>query len=92
MIVCSKDKRRKILELVTHAGEILLGDHTPFSAANFAIGITAVLPTNGFSRSFSGITCKDMLKTSTVGSLSRSALAELRPAMEPEECLATSLA
>ena len=62
-----------------NSGEILLGKYTPFSAANYAIGITAVLPTNGFARSFSGITCKDMMKTSTIGRLSRSALINLRP-------------
>jgi len=71
-----------IFENVENSGEILLGNYTPFSAANYSIGITAVLPTNGFAQSFSGITSKDMVKTSTMGSLSKSALNKLRPSIE----------
>jgi histidinol dehydrogenase len=82
LISCASDLERVILDSVTNAGEILLGNFTPFSAANYVIGITAVLPTNGFARSFSGITCKDMLKTSTIGRLSKPALEELEPAIE----------
>ena len=82
MIACSEENTRLILENVEHAGEILLGEYTPFAAANFAMGITAVLPTNRFARAFSGITCKDMLKTSTIGKLSKSALDDLRPMIE----------
>lgn len=43
MIACEPETERQALERIRHAGEILLGDHTPFSAANYAIGITAVL-------------------------------------------------
>ncbi|MCP4754898.1 MAG: histidinol dehydrogenase [Proteobacteria bacterium] len=82
LINCSDQKTQEVLSKVEHAGEILLGDYTPFSAANYAIGITAVLPTNSFARSFSGITCKDMLKTTTIGKLSKAALARLRPSIE----------
>ena len=77
MIACNEDTQEEILSMMQNSGEILLGHNTPFSAANYAIGITAVLPTNGFARAFSGITCKDMIKTSTIGSLSEEALKEL---------------
>ena len=82
MLSCSEENMGSILENVEHAGEILLGEYTPFAAANFAMGITAVLPTNRFARAFSGITCRDMLKTSTVGKLSKSALDALRPTIQ----------
>jgi histidinol dehydrogenase len=82
LVLCSKDVAGKVLDGVRNAGEILIGKFTPFSAANYAIGITAVLPTSGFARSFSGITCKDMLKTSTIGELSESALKQLRPIIQ----------
>ena len=82
MVACSADAQEKILSKIQNAGEILLGHNTPFSAANYAIGITAVLPTNGFARAFSGITCKDMIKTSTIGSLSEDALLELNDTIE----------
>ncbi len=77
LIACKKETEEEVLSQVQNAGEILLGHNTSFSAANYAIGITAVLPTNGFARAFSGITCRDMIKTSTMGALSCEALKEL---------------
>jgi histidinol dehydrogenase len=74
LVACEEHIQEEVIARVKNAGEILLGHFTPFSAANYAIGITAVLPTNGFARAFSGITCKDMLKTSTIGALSEPAL------------------
>jgi histidinol dehydrogenase len=61
------------------AGEVLLGSYTPFAAANYAIGITAVLPTNGAARSISGITARDLLRTTTLGRLDAAALQRLTP-------------
>lgn len=78
MVSCEEKIQEEVLSKINNAGEILLGHNTPFSAANYAIGITAVLPTNGFAKAFSGITCKDMIKTATIGSLSGSALRDLK--------------
>lgn len=76
------DRESYVVERIESCGELLLGDFTPFSAGNYAIGITAVLPTNGFARNVSGVTCRDMMKTTTIGRLSRDALIELRPTIE----------
>ncbi len=62
-----------------NTGEILVGNYAPFTAGNYAIGITAVLPTDGYAKSVSGITSKDMVKTSTIGILDREALHRLLP-------------
>jgi histidinol dehydrogenase len=77
LIACKKETEDEVISQVHNAGEILVGHNTSFSAANYAIGITAVLPTNGFARAFSGITCRDMIKTSTIGGLSIEALEDL---------------
>lgn len=82
MIVCEDRNQRLVIGRIKNAGEILIGGNTPFSAGNYAIGITAVLPTSGFSKIVSGITCKDMIKQSTVGSLTREALEKLYPAIK----------
>jgi histidinol dehydrogenase len=79
IIACDEATTRRALGLVQHAGEVLLGHHTPFSAANYGIGITAVLPTSGCARVFSGVTCRDMMKFSTIGSLDEHALRKLWP-------------
>jgi histidinol dehydrogenase len=67
------------LNRVEHAGEILLGP-TPFSAANYVIGIPATLPTGRFARVSSGVTARTFVKTSSLGRLTAEALARLAPA------------
>ncbi len=77
-VVCRPELRASAISSAV-AGELLLGSHTPFAAANYAIGITAVLPTNGAARSLSGITARDMLRTATLAELDQVALATLVP-------------
>jgi len=78
-IALPQDRCRKVLKLMRNAGEILLGQMTPFSAANYAMGTTAVLPTGGSARGHSGITVRDFLKFSTIGSIDEKGLEEIWP-------------
>ncbi len=80
-IVCTPERQAAVLQSVV-AGEVLLGAQTPFAAANYALGITAVLPTNGAARSLSGVTARDMLRVTTLGELDAAALARLSPTIE----------
>ncbi|MGG1556264.1 histidinol dehydrogenase [Paenibacillus ferrarius] len=82
MLVCDQDNEELALSRITNAGEMLIGAYTPFSAANYGIGITAVLPTNHFARAFSGVTSKDMVKVSTIGRLSKEALKDIYPIIQ----------
>jgi histidinol dehydrogenase len=70
------------LHLIRNAGEILLGQHTPFSAGNYAIGVPAALPTSGFARVTSGVTVLSYLKATSVAHLSAEGLARVRPVIE----------
>jgi histidinol dehydrogenase len=65
--------------LIRNAGEVLLGADSAFAAANYAIGVSAVLPTNGHARTTSAVTALDFLKLSTTARLDRAALAALTP-------------
>lgn len=58
-----------------HAGEILLGQNTPFAVGNFTLGGPAALPTGGFANRTGGITVEQFLKSAAIGSLDASALA-----------------
>jgi len=69
------------LDLLTEAGEILLGQHTPFSAANYVIGCPASLPTSGFAHVSSGITVEAFLKRTAVASADEAALRAMTPAI-----------
>lgn len=67
---------------VRHAGEVLLGQDTPFSAGNYAIGVPAALPTSGFARVASGVTVMSYLKATSVAALDARGLAAVRPVVE----------
>jgi histidinol dehydrogenase len=84
--------------LIRNAGEVLLGACSAFAAANYAIGVSAVLPTNGHARTTSAVTALDFLKLSTTARLDRAALRALTPTVlalataEGMPCHAQSLA
>ncbi len=66
---------------LVHAGEILVGQHTPFSAANFVIGCPASLPTSGFAHVSSGVTAATFLKRTAVARADEQALARMAPSI-----------
>ena len=63
-----------VIDALVNAGEILVGQHTPFSAANFVIGCPASLPTSGFAHVSSGITVEAFLKRTAVARANEAAL------------------
>ena len=69
------------LDLLTEAGEILVGQHTPFSAGNFVIGCPASLPTSGFAQVSSGITAEAFLKRTAVAMSDERALRRMTPSI-----------
>jgi histidinol dehydrogenase len=54
------------LSLISNAGEILLGEHIPFSVANYAAGPNAVLPTGGTAKTYSPVSVRDFQKASSI--------------------------
>ena len=68
-----------VLAGIEHAGEVLLGQWTTFSAGNYLIGIPAALPTSGYARVSSGVTAVSFTKTISIASATREALADLAP-------------
>jgi histidinol dehydrogenase len=71
----------KVVDALVNAGEILVGQHTPFSAANFVIGCPASLPTSGFAEVSSGITVEAFLKRTAIAQAGADALARMAPSI-----------
>jgi histidinol dehydrogenase len=69
------------VDAIVNAGEILVGQHTPFSAANFVIGCPASLPTSGFAHVSSGITAMTFLKRTAVAKADAVALRRMAPSV-----------
>lgn len=80
LVVQAADEERALAGLL-HAGEILIGQDTPFSAANFVIGCPASLPTNGFARVTGGVTVDSFVKRTAVARASEAALRRLAPSI-----------
>ena len=80
-LVVATARENEVIDRLTHAGEILIGQDTPFSAANFLIGCPASLPTNGFARVTSGVTVEAFLKRTAVARADERALRRLAPSI-----------
>ncbi|TFG63250.1 MAG: histidinol dehydrogenase [Spirochaetales bacterium] len=70
---------KALLPLIRNAGEILLGSSTPFSAANYAAGPNAVLPTGGMARTWSPVSVRDFMKFSSVIEITAEGLKGMAP-------------
>jgi histidinol dehydrogenase len=51
---------------IEHAGEILLGEHTPVTLGNFVLGPNHVLPTSGWAKTASPVSVHDFLKRTSL--------------------------
>ncbi len=70
-----------VLDGLVNAGEILVGQHTPFAAGNFVIGCPASLPTSGFAHVSSGITADTFLKRTAIARADARAAARMAPSV-----------
>ncbi len=73
-IAIERPQADELVARINNAGEILIGQDTPFSAANFVLGCPASLPTNGFATVSSGITVAAFMKATAIASVSEVAL------------------
>ena len=56
----------RYLDKLKHAGEILLGQHTPTTLGNYVIGPDHVLPTGGWAKTASALSVFDFMKRTTI--------------------------
>ncbi|HEV3328006.1 MAG TPA: histidinol dehydrogenase [Acidimicrobiales bacterium] len=70
-----------VLDLLFNAGEILVGQQTPFAAANYVLGCPASLPTSGFAKVSSGVTAHTFRKRSAIAQMDRNALRRVTPSV-----------
>jgi histidinol dehydrogenase len=76
-VAVADDQVDAVVDSLVNAGEILVGQDTPFSAANFVIGCPASLPTSGFAHVSSGITADAFLKRTAIARADGRALARM---------------
>lgn len=71
------------LDSVKNAGSVFVGDYTPESAGDYASGTNHVLPTYGYSATYSSLSLLDFFRTYTVQTISKSGLTSLSKAILP---------
>ncbi|CDL79065.1 histidinol dehydrogenase [Xenorhabdus cabanillasii] len=72
----------QLVDKITSAGSIFLGDWSPESAGDYASGTNHVLPTYGYTSTYSSLGLADFLKRMTVQKLTPQGLKKLAPTIE----------
>ncbi len=81
LIIGAKNEDLFINE-VTNAGSVFLGNYTPESAGDYASGTNHTLPTNGYAKSYSGVSLDSFTKKITYQKITKEGLRNLGPIIE----------
>ena len=80
-IVCSKNEDY-FVDGIQNAGSIFIGNYTPESAGDYASGTNHTLPTNCYSKSYSGVNLDSFLKAMTFQKISNEGIQNIGKAIE----------
>ena len=69
-IVCSRNEDF-FIDGIRNAGSVFIGNYTPESAGDYASGTNHTLPTNGFSKAYSGVNLDSFTKSITFQKISK---------------------
>ena len=61
----------EVVAQLSHAGEILMGEHTPSSFGNYGIGVNHVLPTGAKAHTYSCTSVWDFLKRTSMARMTQ---------------------
>lgn len=72
----------EIAAAITNAGSVFLGNYSPEAIGDYASGTNHTLPTNGYAKSFAGVSLESFLKYITYQQLTREGIRNLGPVVE----------
>jgi histidinol dehydrogenase len=73
LIICCQNEDF-IAERIMNAGSVFLGNFSPESAGDYASGTNHALPTNGYAKSYSGVSVDSFVKKITYQRLTKEGL------------------
>jgi len=73
-LIISCHNAEAIAEQITNAGSVFLGNYSPESVGDYASGTNHTLPTNGFAKSYSGVSLDSFYKKITFQQLTKQGL------------------
>jgi histidinol dehydrogenase len=80
-IVCTNNNNFYI-DNIENAGSVFIGNYTPESAGDYASGTNHTLPTNGFSKSYSGVNLDSFMKSITFQKISKEGIQNIGRSIE----------
>ena len=80
-IVCCENEDLYV-DGISNAGSVFIGDYTPESAGDYASGTNHTLPTNGFSKAYSGVNLDSFMKSMTFQKISKEGLLNIGETIE----------
>lgn len=80
-IVCTSNDDYYVSN-VANAGSVFIGNYTPESAGDYASGTNHTLPTNGFSKAYSGVNLDSFTKSITFQKISKEGILNIGPSIE----------
>ena len=81
-LIIASENAEKLAKLVRNAGSVFLGNFSPESAGDYASGTNHSLPTNGTSKTVSGVSVDSFVKKITFQKLSRIGIRNIGPSVE----------
>lgn len=80
-IVCTNDYDYYV-DNIENAGSVFIGNYTPESAGDYASGTNHTLPTNGFSKAYSGVNLDSFTKNITFQKISKQGIRTIGKSIE----------
>ncbi len=72
----------ELVEKIKNVGCIFLGPYSPESAGDYASGTNHTLPTNGFAKSYGGVSLESFIKYITIQKITKDGLKNIGPTIE----------
>ena len=80
-IVCTSDNNF-FVDGIINAGSVFIGNYTPESAGDYASGTNHTLPTNGYSKAYSGVNLDSFSKSVTFQEISKIGIQNIGSSIE----------
>jgi histidinol dehydrogenase len=81
-LIIASETANKLIDDITNAGSVFLGNYSCESAGDYASGTNHTLPTNGYAKNYSGVSLDSFVKKITYQELSKEGINNIGKAIE----------
>lgn len=81
-LIITTENEDEIIDKIKNAGSVFIGTYTPESAGDYASGTNHTLPTNGFTKQYSGLNLNSFTKQISFQKITKTGLQKLGPSIE----------